>query len=156
MTNDKSKWAETAFRLNAAFYKVVSVRNTTFLFWAALAIYFFFTRFVPHGMIEHRGVVILARTLFLATIGLWMFADGRAHGIEEKWLGQYFIGSLMPALIVIALPIYMVHSRGWLGAGISTLRFAAYFLLAAVIWYGVVGILLMFGIHETGTPSINF
>ena len=85
-----------------------------------------------------------------------MLADGRTRKVEEKWLMYYFLGSVLVPLVVIALPIYLVHSRGLVGVAKSILRFAGYLLLAFVIWYGVVGVLLMFEIHEVGTPTIAF
>ena len=160
MNNDETELGQEkvdgANKQEASFYRFVSVRNTVILFWTAFAFYLFYTSYVPPGMVEHRWMIILARTLFLATIGLWMLADGLAHKIEEKWLWYYFAGSIFFPLVAIALPIFMVHSRGWVGAAKSTLLFAGYSMLAFVLWYGLVGVLLMFGIHEVGTPTITF
>lgn len=160
MSNDEAKLTSENLigpsKMDASFDKVVTVRNTTILFWVAFALYLLCTNYVPPGAIESRWIIVLARIAFLSTIGLWMLADGRMRKVEEKWLMYYFLGSVLVPLVVIALPIYLVHSRGWLGAGKSILRFAGYLLLAFVIWYGVVGVLLMFGIHEVGTPTITF
>ena len=143
-------------RMDAYFSKVVTVHNTTILFWVAFALYLLYTSYVPPGAIESRWIIVLARIAFLSTIGLWMLADGRTRKVEEKWLMYYFLGSVLVPLVVIALPIYLVHSRGLVGVAKSILRFAGYLLLAFVIWYGVVGVLLMFEIHEVGTPTIAF
>lgn len=56
----------------------------------------------------------------------------------------------------IVIPVYLVISRGWKDAAKSCLRFAGHLLLAVVIWYGVVGTLEIFDIHEVGEHKIIF
>jgi len=141
--------------MDAAFFRIATPRNTALLFWSAFALYLLYTSYVPPGMIESRWLILLARTLFLLTIGLWINADGRAYKIERAWLGIYLAGTVIFPLVMFVLPIYLVHSRGWLGAAKSTVRFTGYLLLASVIWYGVVGVLEIFDIHEVGRlPSV--
>lgn len=142
-------------KVDAAFYRMATPRNTSILFWSAFALYLLYTSYIPPGMIESRWLILLARTLFLVTIGLWVEADGRSRKIERTWLGFYVAGAVIFPLVVFALPIYLVHSRGWLGVAKSTMRFTGYLLLASVIWYGVVGVLEIFDIHEVGRlPSV--
>lgn len=147
--------ANATNKMDAALFRMATPRNTTILFWSAFALYLLYSSYVPPGMIESRWIIHLARILFLATIGLWMLADGRSRNIDDQWLRIYFMGTVL-FFVVFSLPIYLVHSRGWLGAAKSTLRFIGYLLLASVFWYGVVGVLEIFDIHEVGKPTIIF
>ena len=143
-------------KTDAIFFKMATPRNTTILFWSAFALYLLYSSYVPPGMIESRWLILLLATLFLATIGLWIVADGRSREIGGKWLRVYFAGAVIFPLVALVLPVYLVHSRGWAGAAKSTLRFTGYLLLAAVIWYGVVGTLEIFDIHEVGEHKVIF
>lgn len=155
-TPQSAESSSATVKKEAAFFRMAAPRNTTILFWFAFAIYLLCSSYIPAGTIESRWLILLLGTLFLTTIGLWMVADGRSRKIEEKWLRVYFTGTLIFPLVVLVLPVYLVHSRGWLGAARSTLRFAGYLLLASVIWYGVVGTLEIFDIHEAGEYKIIF
>lgn len=158
-TNSKSKWSDKVARQNAAFERVVTIQNATFLFWFTSATIFFVVSYAPATVTGIKWLGLVAKMIFKLTIGLWVHADGRTRNFNDtpyvvQWRNMYIgLSILIPE---ISLPIYLVHSRGWLGAVKSTLRFAGYLLLASVIWFGVVGVLLMFGIHETGTPTITF
>lgn len=79
-------------KMDAAFFRMVTLRSTTILFWFAFAIYLLCSSYVPTGMIESRWLILLLATLFLATIGLWIVADGRSRVIGEKWLKVYSRG----------------------------------------------------------------
>jgi len=137
-----------ATNLNATFDKVATVRNTTFLFWVALALFLLYHSYAPINLTENIWLRNIVKVLFKSTMGLWVYADGRARNFSDKWHATYYgLSILIPE---IALPIYLVHSRGWLGAGKSALRFTGYILLALVIWVAMVGILQLFGVHEVG------
>ena len=158
-TKSKSEWTAKVARQNAAFDRVATVQNTTILFWFTSAIIIFVISYAPATVTGIKWLGLVAKIIFEFTIGLWVYADGRTRNFNGtpyvvQWRNMYiFLSIVIPP---IGLPLYLVHSRGWLGAGKSTLRFAGYLLLASVIWFGVVGVLLMFGIHETGTPTITF
>lgn len=141
-------------RMDASFNKVVTIRNTTFLFWVALTLFLLFHSYAPIGLTENIWLRNTVKALFKSTMGLWVYADGRARNFSNKWHATYYVLSIL--IPEIALPIYLVHSRGWLGAGKSALRFTGYILLAFVIWVAVVGVLQLFGVHEVGTPTITF
>ena len=158
-TNSKSEWNDKVARQNAAFDKVATVQNTTILFWVTSAIIFFVASYAPATVTEIKWLGFVAKMVFKFTIGLWVQADGRTRDFNGtpyvvEWRNMYiFLSIFIPE---IGLPIYLVHSRGWVGTAKSILRFTGYLLLASVIWYGLVGVLLMFGIRETGTPTITF
>lgn len=136
---------------NARFEALLTPKNTALVFWLEFACFLLYTSYAPADGIESKWVIYSLRAFFLATIGMWIVADGKPRGIERGWLNQYLVGTIF--LVIVAVPIYLVHSRGWAGAARSTLRFIGYLLLSFVIWFGVVGILAVFGIHEAG-PGI--
>ncbi len=139
--------------LSARVEALLTPRNAAIVFWFEFACFLLYISYVPASAIESKWVIYPLRAFFLATIGMWIVVDGKAHGIEQGWLSQYFVGTMF--LVVVALPIYLVHSRGWTGAARSTLRFIGYLLLSVIVWFGVVGILAVFGIHEAG-PGASY
>ncbi len=147
-TNAEPVGQTKAAGFSARVEALLTPRNVAIVFWFEFACFLLYTSYIPAGAIESKWVIYLLRALVLATIGMWVVVDGRARGIEQGWLNQYLMGTMF--LAGVAVPIYLVHSRGWRGAARSTLRFIGYLLLSFIVWYGVVGILAVFGIHETG------
>lgn len=152
-TNAVSAGQTKAAGFGARVEALLTPRNVAMVFWFEFACFLLYTSYAPVGAIESKWVIYPLRAFFLATIGMWIVVDGKAHGIEQGWLSQYFVGTMF--LVVVALPIYLVHSRGWIGAARSTLRFVGYLSLSIIVWFGVVGILAVFGIREAG-PGASF
>lgn len=134
--------------------RAASVQNTAILFWVVLGMYLLFESYAPASVSSDSTYSILAKTLVRAAIALWAYADARARNYQREWLIILMIVTInLPEIVV---PVYLVISRGWKGAAKSTLRFIGYLLLASVIWYGIVGVLEIFEVHEVGKPTIIF
>lgn len=143
-----------ASKLDVAFNKFASARNTTIIFWAMFGLFLLFVSYAPTSITADSTYSILAKTLVRATIALWVYADALSRKYQRYWLFILMVVTInLPELFV---PGYLVHSRGWLGAAKSCLRFVGYLLLAALIWYGVAGVLEIFDIHEVGEHKIIF
>jgi hypothetical protein len=156
MSNEamESEWKSKVTRMGASLEKAITPSNTTILFWTAFVLFLLFQSYAPTDIAKSTLVSSLVKALVKSFIGLWVYADGRARGFNNKWHRWYWGFSLL--FPEIAVPMYIFHSRGRMGAAKSTFRFVGYLLLASVIWVGVVGVLHIFGIHEAGTSSFTF
>jgi len=143
---------EKAGGINARLEAMLTPQNTAIVFWIGFICFTLYGIYMSPG--ESRWLFHLVKVLFLGTMGLWMVADGRSRGIRQDWLNLYFVGAIF--LFIVAVPIYLVHSRGWAGAARSSLRFAGYLLLSFLFLYGMTGILELFGIHVAGEPVFQF
>jgi hypothetical protein len=150
----KSEWRNNVARLSNSFEKAITPPNTTILLWTAFVLFLLFQSYAPTDIAKNILVNSLVKSLVKSFIGLWVYADGRARGFNNEWHRWYWgLSLLFPE---VAVPIYIFHSRGRMGAAKSTLRFTGYLLLATVIWFGIVGVLQLVGIHEVGTSSFIF
>jgi hypothetical protein len=146
--------ADTDAGQDAIFNKFATARNGAISFWAMLGLFLLFESYAPVSISSDSKYYIFVATLVRATIAFWAYADALARNYQRDWRIILMMGSIM--LWELVIPVYLVISRGWKGAAKSCLRFAGYLLLAAVFWYGVVGVLEIFDIHEVGNPTIIF
>lgn len=98
--------------------------------------------FLPDSLTDKPWFTIVCRLAFSLTTALWVAADAQAHRFAEERVKLYtaFSGGL-PEL---AVPVYLVKSRGWKGAANTSLRFAVIVFIAAsaIILLGSVAKLL--------------
>lgn len=139
---------------DATFNRFATVRNASIIFWVMLGLYLLFVSYVPITISSDSKYYLLAKTLVRAAIALWAYADALARKYQRDWRIILFVVTInLPEVVV---PVYLVISRGWKDAAKSALRFFGHLLLAFVVWYGLVGVLEMFDIHEVGKPTIIF
>lgn len=85
---------------------------------------------LPEAATESAWVVIGFKAAFNALVLLWISADARSRGWDSERV--LFYGIFAMVLTEIAVPVYLVKSRGWKGAGRSALRFLGYLVLLLI------------------------
>lgn len=126
----------------------LTVRATAILFWSALVVFLAIATFLPKSLSGSGWLALVEKITLNLLVALWVLADGRAHKFEAERLQSYAIFSAL--LTEIALPIYLVKSRGWKGAGKTSLRFIGYLAVILTVTFVcfaiVAGVLDVFGI----------
>jgi hypothetical protein len=126
----------------------LTVRAAVILFWSALVVFLAIAAFLPKSVSGSGWLALAEKITVNLLVALWVLADGRAHKLEAERLQWYAIFSAL--LTEIALPIYLVKTRGWKGAGKTSLRFIRYLAVILAVTFVcfaiVAGVLDFFGI----------
>ena len=69
--------------------------------------------------------------MFNGLIGFWVHADAKTKGFDIQRRGFYMAFAIV--LTEIAVPVYLVKSRGWKEAGKTSMRFVLYLCVALVL-----------------------
>jgi len=126
----------------------LTVRAAVILFWSAFVLFLAIAAFLPKSVSGSGWLTLTEKIILNLLVGLWVLADGRAHKFEAERLQYYAIFSAL--LTEIAIPIYLVKTRGWKGTGKTSLRFIGYLsviLAVTFVCFAIVaGVLEFFGI----------
>lgn len=101
------------------------------LFWLGIIAMVLADALLPAAIVDSGGYAIGVKVTVNMLVGLWVLADGRSRGMSEHELG--LAAGMTMLLTEIMLPVYLVRTRGWRGAGRAVLRFALQFLAIAVV-----------------------
>ncbi len=82
---------------------------------------------LPETVTEAAWFVIAFKTSVNALVALWITADARSRGWNSERVVFYGVFAMM--LTEVVIPVYLVKTRGWKGAGRSALRFIGYLIL---------------------------
>jgi hypothetical protein len=133
--------------LNAALDRRLSVPFAIKLFWGTLAAVLLFSLFGPRQAADSNAFHLLAKIVLNVNVALWVYADGRARGFapDSFRFNLFVTGSAL--LTEIVVPVYLVKSRGWKGAAISSWRFLKTLAGLIVVMFTAGLILRLLGLH---------
>lgn len=101
------------------------------LFWISLALLGYEDLIIPDDLRKLFWYEV-ARRLFLSfTIALWVYCDALARGWDKDRISLHM--GFVVLLTEIGVPVYLVQSRGWRGAGKTVLRFVVRFIVFAIM-----------------------
>lgn len=110
----------------------VSPRIPILVFWVVFISIFTVDEHVTSEIIKSNPYLLTTKLILNICITYWLVVDALAKGIDDREnLGWYIVASIL--VTEIALPIYMVHSRGWFGAAKTIPKFTIMALAAAVV-----------------------
>ena len=115
---------------NEATSRFTNPTAVAFLFWVAVVMLIVIETKRPELIDGNEYSILVQKLVLNAVAALWIYSDAvtRKWDYERaKWYAIF--GTLFTE---ITLPIYLVKSRGWRGAGVTVLRFVAYSFLAVV------------------------
>lgn len=101
------------------------------LFWLGVMAMVLADALLPSTVVDSGGYAIGVKATVNMLVGLWVLADGRSRGMPEHELG--LAAGMTMLLTEIMLPVYLVRTRGWRGAGRAVLRFALQLFAMAVV-----------------------
>ena len=115
---------------NEATSKFLNPTAVALLFWVVVVLLIVIETKRPELVGGNEYSILVQKLVLNAVAAVWIYTDAvmRKWDYERaKWYAIF--GAL---LTEITLPIYLVKSRGWKGAGVTVLRFVAYSFLAVV------------------------
>lgn len=110
----------------------VNPRIPIIVFWVVFISIMTVDEHVAAEIIKSTPYRLSTKLILNICITYWLVVDALAKGMYDREnLNLYIVGSVL--VTEIALPIYMVHSRGWFGAVKTMPKFTIMALAAAVV-----------------------
>ena len=100
------------------------------LFWVVVVLLIVIETKRPELVGGNEYSILVQKLVLNAVAAVWIYTDAVTRKWDYERAKWYAIFGAL--LTEITLPIYLVKSRGWKGAGVTVLRFVAYSFLAVV------------------------
>jgi hypothetical protein len=101
------------------------------LFWLSIIILYLLESSLPSQITENEFYVLGIKIALNLTVAAWIYLDAKDKEWDEERARLY--AAIAVPLTEIIVPIYLVKSRGWIGAGKSVLRFCLYSAVVLIV-----------------------
>ena len=115
---------------NEATSKFLNPTAVALLFWVVVVLLIVTETKRPELVSGNEYSILVQKLVLNAVAAVWIYTDAVTRKWDYERAKWYAIFGAF--LTEITLPIYLVKSRGWKGAGVTVLRFVAYSFLAVV------------------------
>ena len=96
-------------------------------FWLYISIEMILGDKITITAFDESTFIIFQKIVLNLFVALWVYFDAKKHDFDGQRRSVYAATAVIISEIV--LPVYLVKSRGWHGAGKTVLRFIAYLLI---------------------------